>query len=37
MIAKLTTLAALARGEFSGLVAEATSERSFSYSGRVFS
>jgi hypothetical protein len=27
----------LARGEFSGLGAEATSERTFSYSGRVFS
>ena len=31
------TLAALARGEFSGLAAEATSERTFSYSGRLFS
>ena len=37
IIAKLPTLAALARGEFSGLGAEATSERTFSYSGRVFS
>jgi hypothetical protein len=37
IIAKLPTLAALARGEFSGFGAEATSERTFSYSGRVFS
>jgi hypothetical protein len=36
-IAKFPTLAALARGEFSGLGAEATSERTFSYSGRVYS
>ena len=37
IIAKFPTLAALARGEFAGLGAEATSERTFSYSGRVFS
>jgi len=33
LVAKFPTLAALARGEFSFFAAEATSERSFSYSG----
>jgi hypothetical protein len=33
IVAKFPTLAALARGEFSDLVAEAMSERIFSYSG----
>ena len=37
IVKKFPTLAALARGEFSGLAAEATSERTFSYSGRLFS
>jgi hypothetical protein len=37
IIAKLPTLAALARGEFSELGAEATSERTSRYFGRVFS
>jgi hypothetical protein len=36
-VAKFPTLAALARGKFSGLAAEATNERTFSYSGRLFS
>ena len=33
---RFPVLSALARGEFSGLAAEATSERTFSYSGRAF-
>lgn len=37
IIAKFPILSALAHGEFSGVAAEATSERTFSYSGRVFS
>jgi hypothetical protein len=37
IIAKFPILSALARGEFSGVAAEATSERTFSYSGRAFS
>ena len=37
IIAKFPIMSALAHGEFSGLAAEATSERTFSYSGRVFS
>ena len=37
IVKKFPTLAALARGEFSGVAAEATSERTFSYSGRLFS
>ena len=37
MVSKYPIMAALARGEFSGVAAEATSERTFSYSGRVFS
>jgi hypothetical protein len=36
-VAKFPTLAALARGKFSDLAAEAASERTFSYSGRPFS
>ena len=37
MVSKYPIMAALARGEFSGVAADATSERTFSYSGRVFS
>jgi len=37
IIAKFPIMSALAHGEYSGLAAEATSERTFSYSGHVFS
>jgi hypothetical protein len=36
-VAKFPTPEALARGEFPGLVAEATSEKTFSFSERLFS